>query len=291
MSTGGFERRDLADFLRRHRGGLTPAAVGLSTGGSRRTAGLRREEVAQLTGMSVDYYVRLEQGRSPHPSQQMLRALARTLRLTDDEHDHLFRLAGHEPPARTGASAHVRPGVLLVLDRLDDCAAFVASDTGVTLAQNRLAALLLGDMATRTGPARSALWRWFCDPAERERYPAADHEHQSRVRVAEFRMTWGRRRSDADVRHLLADLHGNSPEFARMWADHEVAARHEDHKRLVHPAIGTIELRCELLLRPEDGQQLVLLTAAPGSEDQEKLDLLRVIGDQAGERDQAEIRR
>ncbi|HXV92689.1 MAG TPA: helix-turn-helix transcriptional regulator, partial [Pseudonocardia sp.] len=112
------DRDGLADFLRRRRTRLSPADLGLAPGPRRRTPGLRREEVAAVTGMSVDYYVCLEQARSPQPSPQMLRALARTLRLTDDERDHLFLLAGHDAPARHGAGAHVRPGVLHVLDRL-----------------------------------------------------------------------------------------------------------------------------------------------------------------------------
>ncbi len=274
------DRAALADFLRRRRDRLAPADVGLPPGARRRAAGLRREEVAQLTGMSVDYYVRLEQGRSTQPSTQMLRALARTLRLTDDERDHLFRLVGHDAPARRGAGAQVRPGLLHVLDRLDDSAAFVVTDTDTALAQNRLAVLLLGDQLAHTGPAASGLWRWFRDPATRARYPTADHAVQSRVRVADFRLTWSRRPADTDVVELLDGLLATSAEFRELWERHEVGARHPQRKRLVHPAVGVLELDCEVLLQPAEDQRLVLLTAAPGSEEQQKLELLRVVGDE-----------
>jgi transcriptional regulator with XRE-family HTH domain len=146
-----------ADFLRARREALTPGDVGLTVGPRRRAPGLRREEVAQLTGMSVDYYSRLEQRRGPQPSVSMLSALARTLRLSLDERDHLFRLAGHPAPERTAGSTFVRPALLHVLDQLDDCAPFVASDLEVVLAQNRLSILLMGDSARWAPASRPAL--------------------------------------------------------------------------------------------------------------------------------------
>jgi transcriptional regulator with XRE-family HTH domain len=275
------DRPALADFLRRRRERIAPADVGLAPGARRRTPGLRREEVAQLTGMSVDYYVRLEQSRGPQPSPQMLRALARTLRLGDDERDHLFVLAGHDAPARHGAGGHVRPGVLHVLDRLVDSAAFVVSDTEVVLAQNRMAVLLLGDAMTRTGLAASGVWRWFTDPAARARFPEADHAQHGRVRVADLRRTWARRAADPDVTALVDGLTARSAEFRALWAEHDVAARHPERKRILHPAVGTVDVHCEVLLQPAGDQSLVLLTAEPGSTDQERLDLLRVVGEPA----------
>jgi transcriptional regulator with XRE-family HTH domain len=272
------DRAGLADFLRRRRERIRPAAVGLAPGPRRRTPGLRREEVAQLTGMSVDYYVRLEQARSTQPSPQMLRALARTLRLSDDERDHLFVLAGHDAPPRHGAGGHVRPGVLHVLDRLVDSAAFVVSDTEVVLAQNRMAVLLLGDGMAHRGLAASGVWRWFTDPSTRARFPAADHAQHGRVRVAELRRTWARRRTDADVAALVDGLLARSAEFRAFWAEHDVAARHPDRKRILHPVVGPVDVHCEVLLQPAGDQSLVLLTAEPGSEDQHKLDLLGVVG-------------
>jgi transcriptional regulator with XRE-family HTH domain len=204
------DRPQLADFLRRHREALSPADVGLPDGARRRTPGLRREEVASLVGMSTDYLTRLEQQRGPQPSEQMLTALARGLRLSLDERDHLFRLAGHTPPSRTLRHAHVAAPLLRVLDRLDDAAALVLSDLGETLAQNRLAVALLGDHSGYTGLERSAILRWFTDPAERLHYPAEDRDRQGRLQVAQLRsaLTAGARGRDLlDRRRLPGAVH------------------------------------------------------------------------------------
>src|SRR5690348_18490604 len=134
------DRAALADFLRRRREALQPGDVGLPAGfaGRRRTRGLRREEVAALAAMSTDYYTRLEQQRGPQPSEQMLTALARALRLTGDERDYLFRVGGHNAPAPVAAAAHVAPALLRVLDRLSDTPALILSSLGETLVQNRM---------------------------------------------------------------------------------------------------------------------------------------------------------
>lgn len=275
------DRAALADFLLRRREALQPSDVGLPTGPRRRARGLRREEVAQLTGMSVDYYARLEQARSPQPSTQMLRALARTLRLSRDESDHLHRLAGHPAPERSGSSTHVRPVLLHVLDQLTDCAAFVATDTDEILAQNRMSLLLQGDHTGRTGLAASSTYTWFTEPGAQDRAVAADRAEHSRVRVADLRATWSRRHQDADIRELVDALLADSPEFAELWQRHEVGVRHPQHKRLVHPQIGEITVDCETLATGADGQRLVILGAAPGTEAHGKLQLLRVLGEQS----------
>lgn len=233
---GGVDRPGLAKFLRLRRQAIRPDEVGLPAGPRRRTPGLRREEVAHLTGMSVDYYNRLEQARAPQPSLQILRPLARSLRLSDDERDHLFRLAGHTPPERSGRSSHVRPALLHVLDRLDDCAAFVADDLDVVLAQNRLARLLMGEPTGNIGWQASTTWTWFTRPQRRARIPDEDHDHHSRVRAADLRATWSRRRGEPEVENLVTHLLAASPEFARLWAEHEVAVRRNDTKRFLHPA-------------------------------------------------------
>ena len=163
-------KRELAEFLRRRRETLRPGDVGLLQGPRRRTGGLRREEVAALAGMSTDYYARLEQQRGPQPSVQIATALARALRLTLDERDHLFGLIGHNAPARFHPSEHVSPTLMRVLDRLGDCPALVLSDLADTLAQNPLSTALSGDQTRHTGLARSAYYRWFTDPAERSRH-------------------------------------------------------------------------------------------------------------------------
>jgi transcriptional regulator with XRE-family HTH domain len=280
MDRKDMDRAQLADFLRRRREALQPDDVGLAKGLRRRVAGLRREEVAGLSAMSVDYYARLEQGRGPQPSEQMVASIARGLRLTLDERDHLFRLAGHGAPARVLRSEHVSPALMRVLDRLDDTPAMVVSDLGETLAQNRLAAALLGDQSRFRGPARSAVYRWFTDPEERRLYPEADHDHQSRVQVSNLRASVTRGGLDARAASIVGRLREGSREFARLWDRHEVAVRFDDHKTIVHPDLGDIELDCQILFTQNQAQALLVFTAQPGTEGHEKLQLLSVIGTQ-----------
>ncbi|WP_335978768.1 helix-turn-helix transcriptional regulator [Streptomyces sp. CA2R106] len=273
------DRTELADFLRRCRTRLSPADVGLSAGPRRRTPGLRREEVARLAGMSTDHYTRLEQARGSYPSRQMLAAVARALRLSGDERDHLFLLAGEEPP-RGGrpATAHVRPGLLLVLDRLADTPAQVVSDRGDVLAQNAMAKALHGDASARPEDQRNIAWRYFTDPAARELFPAEDRDRGARAAVADLRATLARRPDDQRLAGLVRRLRERSAEFAALWDDHEVAVRRSDVKRFLHPVVGLLELECEVLVNPEHDQRLVVYTARPGSASRERLELLRVVG-------------
>ncbi|MDX2813609.1 helix-turn-helix transcriptional regulator [Streptomyces sp. PA03-5A] len=272
------DRAQLAHFLRRSRARLAPSDVGLVVGVRRRTPGLRREEVAQLAGMSADYYTRLEQSRGPRPSRQILGALARALRLSEDERDHLFHLAGEEPPRDAGAAGHVRPGLLLVLDRLDDTPAQVVSDAGDVLAQNAMAAALVGDAASRPPRERNIVRRFFLDPAARELFPPGDREEQARRHVAHLRAVLAARPDDARAGALVAELRGRSAEFSTLWDEHEVAVRRADVKRFQHPVVGLMELECEVLLSAEHDQRLIVYTARPGSESYERLRLLRVVG-------------
>lgn len=272
------DKKELAEFLRHRREMLRPRDVGLVEGPRRRTQGLRREEVAQLAGMSTDYYARLEQQRAPQPSVQITEALARALRLTLDERDHLFVLIGHNAPARFHRSEHVSPTLLRVLDRLDDTPALVLSDLGETLVQNRMAAALLGDASGHTGLARSAVYRWFTDPAERLRYPEEDRDRQSRAQVANLRAAHGLRGPTSRAGTLVRTLQKESEEFAELWERHEVAQRFEDHKTLIHPELGPIELDCQALFTEDQSQTLLVLTAPPRTEGHEKLQLLAVLG-------------
>lgn len=272
------DRRQLADFLRRRRESLRPEDVGLSPGARRRVAGLRRGEVADLAGMSADYYTRLEQGRGRHLSEQMLAALARALRLTLDERDHLYRLSGHHTPDRTPLDAHVAPSLQRVLDRLDDTPAMILSGLAETLVQNRLATTLFGDQLRFTGLARSGIYRWFTDPDERTVYPPDDRPRQGRAHVASLRVAYGLGGRRSRAGRLVQALLQESSEFAGLWERHEVARRFEDHKILVHPEVGDIELDCQALLTEDQSQLLLVLTAAPRSEAAAKLELLRVLG-------------
>ncbi|MGW4567318.1 helix-turn-helix transcriptional regulator [Streptomyces sp. NPDC004561] len=273
------DRSELADFLRRGRARLDPSDVGLAPGARRRTPGLRREEVAALAGMSVDYYTRLEQSRGPRPSRQMLTALARALRLTGDERDHLFHLAGEQPPRRNAlSSSHVRPGLLLVLDRLHDTPAQVVTDCGEVLAQNALSRALSGDSFARPPRERNLIRRFFLDPTARDLFPPEDVPDLARSHVAGLRAVAAARPDDPEAAALVSELRTGSEEFARLWADHEVAVRRAATKRFRHPVVGLLELDCEVLLSHEHRQLLVIHTARPGTESHERLQLLRVVG-------------
>jgi transcriptional regulator with XRE-family HTH domain len=269
------QRDELADFLRRRRQAIRPADAGLADGPRRRTAGLRREELAMLAGMSVDYVVRLEQGRSTQPSTQLLGALARALRLSDDERAHLFHLAGHQPPPGNGALA--RSGLLRMLDLLGDAPASVLSDLGEILAQNRGSRLLLGDQTGHRGVRRYQSYRWFTDPAARGVHPPEEAENHSRLIVADLRAVAGRRHDDPVVTGLIERLKAESADFRERWAAHEVAVRRGNRKTMMHPKVGRVELDCETLLTPDLGQSLVVFTPAT-PEAAEKLALLGVLG-------------
>ncbi|GAB3981869.1 helix-turn-helix transcriptional regulator [Actinoallomurus acanthiterrae] len=274
---GPVQRDQLADFLRRRREAIRPAEVGIADGPRRRTAGLRREEVAMLAGMSVDYVVRLEQGRSSQPSTQLLGALARALRLSDDERDHLFHLAGHRPPPADGVARLARAGLMRMLDLLGDTPAMVLSDLGEILAQNRAAALLTGDHTGLSGDRRYAVYRWFTDSAVRAVAPVEEQEYHARRLVADLRAATGRRSGDPTIAGLIERLQAASADFRRLWAEHEVAVRRADRKTLLHPRVGRLLMDCETLVTPDQNQQLVVLTPAD-AETRERLELLRVLG-------------
>jgi transcriptional regulator with XRE-family HTH domain len=274
------DRNGLADFLRHRRQALQPEDVGLGPGRRRRTPGLRREEVAALAFVSTDFYTRLEQRRGSRPSEQTIAAIARALRLTLDERDHLLQLAGHTAPPRTRRTDHVSPAVRRVLDGLDTPAQ-VVSDLGVTLVQNPLAEALLGVQTTHRGLARSMIYRWFTDPEERSRFPVEDHEAQSRRYTALLRGVQGRDPADPEPRELIAALRDDSREFAALWDKHEVGLPAEMRKRIAHPTIGVIELDCLILTAENQTEKLVVFTATPGTEDAERLALLEVVGGQS----------
>jgi transcriptional regulator with XRE-family HTH domain len=272
------DRAELAAFLRRRREELRPEDVGLPVGVRRRAAGLRREEVAALAAMSTDYYTRLEQQRGPQPSEQMLAALARALRLSDDARDYLFQVAGRNAPSPSVTSTHVAPALQRVLDRLTDTPALILSNLGEVLMQNRHAAALYGDSSKFTGLARSGIYRWFTDPAERLIYPEHDRDRQSRAQVANLRAAYGSMGPRSRAGELVRVLSRESTEFARLWERHEVARRFEDHKVLVHPQLGEIEVDCQALFTEDQSQALLVLTAPPRTEAFDKIQLLGVLG-------------
>lgn len=259
---------------------MQPEDVGLPRGRRRRAKGLRREEVAVLSDMSIDYYNRLEQPRGPHPSEQMLGALARGLRLSIEERDHLFRLAGYAAPRRSADAEHINPGMMRIFDGLQDSAAAVVSHLGETMLQTRLSVALLGDESAHTGPARSLPYRWFTDPETRLIHPEEDRPSQSRDLVADLHASYTRDGKASRAAAIVDALLATSPEFAWLWREHPVAGPYCGPKRLQHPQVGRLELHCQRLIDPDQSQQLVVYTATPGTESYEKMQLLAVVAGQ-----------
>ncbi|WP_062464118.1 helix-turn-helix domain-containing protein [Demequina soli] len=272
---------ELGAFLRSRRDRITPADVGIVPGPRRRVPGLRRDEVAMLAGASVEYYTELEQGSKVQPSPQMLGALARALRLTSDERDHVYRLAGRPVPARTG-DTHVEPAMLALLDRLEDTPALIVSDLAETLAANDLARALLGERQGIAWPRSSQVYRWFVEPEHRATHPERDHARLSESLVADLRLAAGRRPAgDRRLAELVALCSEASEEFTRLWEDRAVRLRRVDHKTFVHPTVGTMALSCHNLYTDDGSQHLLWFTAREDADSVERLALLRVVGQQA----------
>lgn len=272
------DRVGLAEFLFRRREALQPEDVGLPRGQRRRTKGLRREEVAALCHMSADYYSRLERERGPQPSEQMVASIAQGLHLSRAERDHLFRLAGHQPPTRGSGTDHISPGMLRIFDRLTDTPAEIVTELGETLRQNPFGVALVGDLCRYTGASRSIGYRWFTDPAARDLYLREDHEFYSRMYVSGLRGVLALRGPDSKAAGLAELLSAQSEEFRVLWREHEIGIRPREVKRYQHPDVGLLELNCQILLDPDESHSLLVYTAVPGSESYEKLQLLSVIG-------------
>jgi transcriptional regulator with XRE-family HTH domain len=261
----------LGEFLQVRRGRVGPEDVGLPDGGRRRVPGLRREELAQLAGVSVDYYVRLEQGRATHPSPEVLDALARVLLLDDVERRHL-----HDLVMRRGAPSPpecVRPALQRLLDRLDLVPAFVVDRRLGVLAWNRLAAALIADFGAMPPEQRNLARFMIPDPAARELY--VDWERHARESVGILRRAAGLEPDDPRLAALVGELSLKSNEFARWWAAHEVSEKTHGTKRYRHPLVGELTGCYETLALPSDpGQSLITYTTAPGSESETALRLL-----------------
>jgi transcriptional regulator with XRE-family HTH domain len=269
----------LGAFLRSRREALRPEDVGLRRGAHRRAGGLRREEVAELCAISVDYVGRLERGSGPWPSNEVLGALARGLRLTIAERDHLFSLCGRTAPL-SPAAEHIDAGIQRILDRLQDTPAQVMGQAGTTLRQTPPAVALLGDETAYRGLARSAGYRWFIDPASRDLYPRRDHEANSRIQASLLREDITRYGDGSFSSQVVTALLGQSDEFRAVWNLHEVGLRFPLEKHFDHPEVGGLDLYCQTLLDGGSGQSLLVFTAAPGSDSYGRLALLSVVGNQ-----------
>ncbi|HEX8866535.1 MAG TPA: helix-turn-helix transcriptional regulator [Lentzea sp.] len=266
------DKQELGAFLRSRRERLTPEDVGLPSGPRRRTPGLRREEVAVLAHISTEYYVRLEQGRAPWPSAEVLAGLAGALRLTSAESDHLHVLAG-SAPVRTGLHRRdVRPSILALLERLPQTAAFVTSAVFEVLAWNDLAAALMGDFATQD---RNLARRVFLGPPLLSGVAdTAEFRHHAVMRL---RSTLARYPADPAVTGLIEELRADQ-DFTRLWDRHDVQAVPTLTKTFRHPVVGPITVDCDSLALTDRDQHLVLYSAPVGSAAAEALEFLGVLG-------------
>jgi transcriptional regulator with XRE-family HTH domain len=263
---------DLGDFLRSRRARIRPEEVGLPSHGRRRVPGLRREEVAQLAGVSVDYYIRLEQGRGPSVSDAVLDAVARVLRLDETECGYLRAVARPRKAARRPAASRVRPGVQLLLDSMQHTPAFVLDQRMDVLAWNALAAAVFG--YGRTGRAAHNIPRHvFLDPASQDFYP--EWSAVAVQCVAHLRVLAGHHQDDGGLTALVGELSLKSEHFRRLWADHPVRECAYGVKRVQHPVAGLLTLPYETLAVSADTDQTLLVyTPQPGSETADRLALL-----------------
>jgi transcriptional regulator with XRE-family HTH domain len=249
-------RAELARFLRDRRERLRPSDAGLPGTGPRRTPGLRREEVAALAHMSVDYLVRLEQARGPYPSARILESLSAALRLGPAERNHLFGLAGRPPTPSGGPSRHVRPHVAALLGRMDE-AAIVTDATYDVIAWNPLAERLLGGFERQPNLAR----RRFLDGGPLRTTGA---EEFGAIAVSRLRAAARRYPRDERLAGLIAELN-TSREFAALWASDPVRQAGHRSKTIDHPVAGRLRVNCDVLAVPDDDQQVVFVTADAGS--------------------------
>jgi transcriptional regulator with XRE-family HTH domain len=272
------EHTELGAALRAWRDRLAPADAGLPAQGARRAPGLRREELALLAGMSADYITRLEQGRASAPSVQVLTALARALRLTGAEREHLFVLAGQPEPGPGIMPTHLTPGLQRLLDQLSGTPVSVYDAGWTLLAWNSLWAALVGDPAGQRRRDRNVLWRHFTGGSGRVTHTAEDKPRFEASAVADLRAASARYPRDSALRDLVAGLHAASPRFAQLWDGRDVGTHERDRKTVHHPELGPITVDCDVLTVVGSDLRVVAFTAAPGSEDADRLRLLAVLG-------------
>ncbi|MEE4491090.1 helix-turn-helix transcriptional regulator [Streptomyces sp. BE230] len=271
-------RAELGEFLRSRRARLHPEELGLPDyGGRRRVPGLRREELARLAGVSVDHYVRLEQGRTLHFSEAVLDAVARALRLDAVERDHLHRLArpwpGPGQSARTPGPQQVRPGLRRLLDSAGDVPAYIVGRNTDVLAWNSLAAALITDFGALPPRQRNKARLVFQDEGMRSLY--ADWRGKAADVVAYLRLDAARHPGDPATAELIDELGADSPEFREVWAEHRIKDKTHGQYAYLHPVVGRIDLGFETLRLPDDPDQaLVAYTVEEGSASETALRLL-----------------
>jgi len=272
---------DFGDVLRAWRDRLSPQEVGLPPGAGRRAPGLRREELATLAGVSVEYLVRLEQGRARHPSPQLLGALARALRLTDGERDHLYRVGGAAVPSDGSVSQHITAGVQRILDRLGDVPIGVHSAAWDLLWWNPLWSALTGDPSELHGLDRNVAWRHFMKASGMIDFDALHAEEFSSDLVADLREASGRYPQDPGLATLIGRLRAESPDFRRRWSEAHIARHKASRKTATSTPVGPITIDCDVLTAPGTDLRIVVYTVPPGGPDASRLALLAVAGTQA----------
>ncbi|HUQ59694.1 helix-turn-helix transcriptional regulator [Lentzea sp.] len=267
--------------VRRWRDRLTPEAAGLPAGAHRRAAGLRREELSGLAGISVDYVTRLEQGRASTPSSQVVEALARALRLSPDEREHLFRLAELVPPGAAMVPAYVTPSVQRMLDRLAGTPVAVFDACWTLLVANQEYAALMGDQSGARGYERNGVWRTFVSGGSRARQSPEELDELKAAQVADLRAAAARYPADGQLPRLVEELRANSTLFAELWDSGAVGQHVAARKTIDHPRVGPVTLDCDVLTVAGSDLRVMIYTAEPGTEDAERLALLTVLGTQA----------
>ncbi|MFE6935014.1 helix-turn-helix transcriptional regulator [Streptomyces sp. NPDC057699] len=272
---------DLGRALHGWRDRIAPETVGLPVGGVRRAAGLRREELAQLAALSVDYITRLEQGRATSPSPQVLASLARALRLSADERTYLYLLAGQPEPGPGHISDHIPPGLRRLLDQMNGAPLSVHDAAWNLIEWNRPWAALLGDPSALRGRERNMIWRHFKGLPGRVRQTPQQKADFEATMVGDLRAATARYPADLGLRSLVKDLRETGPAFAALWDSGIVGVHQSGAKAIVHPEIGTLTLDCDVLIAAGSDLRVVAYTAAPGSEAAARLGLLDVIGTQA----------
>lgn len=275
VTINGMMTTELGTALRHWRDHVQAQVVGLPVGARRRAAGLRREELSQLAGISADYIIRLEQGRATNPSPQVVEALARALRLTEDERAHLFRLAGLAPPGPSMVPRHITPGVHRMLDRLAGTPVAVFDAAWTQLLANPLYTALMGEWH---GKDLNAVRRNFLNPHSRIRHTPESRGALQAAHAADLRRTAGRYPDDANLRSLIADLRRRSAPFNTLWESGAVGEHRAARKTVDHPDAGALTLDCDVLTTTGSDLRIMVYTARPGTEDADRLALLDVTG-------------
>lgn len=272
---------DLGRALHAWRDRTQPAEAGLPDVGARRAPGLRREELARLAGLSVDYIVRLEQGRSTNPSAQVLSALARALRLTTTEREHLFLLAGQAAPSAGHISDHVPAGVQRLLDRLNGTPLSVYDAAWNLIMWNPLWAALFGNPPPSRGFGRNAVWWAFVAPPSGYPEAVSRKKDHSAAFVSDLRAAAARYPKDTGLSALIAELRTRSDAFASLWDSGTVAVHESQTKTIRHTSVGELTLDCDFLAALGTDLRIMAFSAPDPSETAERLRLLNVIGTQS----------